>query len=653
MSSFSDEKIVLITASLNNINGFVLSKEFTTGNEPGRKVSIPIQSQNRHSIFSEKQYFAVLSEPLIFCCIFDTKSQCPTQYEIFSQQTSFVIPQNTQNFSLFRNIMVRFQKDQIQFYRQGTEYSLYSIKIPGIELFEMDSSTGEIYAFKEGTLIHFQFCSPINATGFDCLLFWLFYCLLEVKKDKEAADLLLQTPTPFERMVNLARNESDIFRFHLFKDYVYMIRHQYTLQRTAVAQFALELYIRIETSKEEPETDQFIQWINPLIEEGIILISTVEKLCKLYGWEEPLMNSLKQSDLFNVVMESNSIKEAEKILASIQSPEEFSKSALRIFNNCPMTIVNLISQRPDLIIGKMIPVLTSKIFMDKIIEFAKNHTLKDSWIRNLYSIQLSRTIEDKNDVLIDLIKNFCRRDSNSSKEDIDFLVRCLVDAKKFKMAAIGLFEREEYAYASGVSAHDPINGIDLIPSNISIEIRRRCALRILRSMDRKDAEKVAKKLLESTTGIDIITILEYLPNDTKIGGLRKVIQTYIDKNIQIAKEQKKKKEEALKGINESNEMVRVKQDQLFHMKRMQTCAKCGKLLLTDIGVVYPCGHALHKNCIKGFCSKDKNNGTCADCPMCGFSSIRMITRHFDPYPNSQYIDPWTVDEGELRKIFNR
>ncbi|KAH0789440.1 Pep3p [Histomonas meleagridis] len=655
MSTFSDDKVALITVSQGLINGFILSKEFT--DEPDDKrltINLPINHQISNAIYTQKPYLAVFCGSMIFCYYINTKTKAPiVTKDLFSRTTPFSISSGTTNFSFFGSVMVHFTKDEIFFFQQDHEDSLYSIKIPNVDIFEMDSATGEIYGFKGDTLVHYQFCSPISASGFDCLLFWLFYSLLAVRKEKEAADVLLLTSISFDQMVKLAHNESDFFRFHLFKEYVNVIQKQYILQRTAIAQFALELYIRIESLKEKPDTNEFIHWLEPLIKEGVIVLPTVEKLCKLYGWEEPLMSILEPPALFNVVMESNSISEAEKILSSIQDPECFSLSALRIFNNCSETIVNLVSGRPDLIIGKMIPVLASKLFMDKIINFFRNHTLKESWIRNLYSIQLSRTNTESEDVMIELVKNLCRKDSNSSKADIDFVVRCLVDEKKYKLAAIGLFEREEYIYASGVSALDPENSLDLIPIDISIDIRRRCALRILRSMKRKEAEQVAKKLLNETSGIDIITILEYLPSDTKIGSLRKIIPIYIDKNMKIAEEQKQKKEEALKGINESNEMVKVKKDQVIMLKSLQTCTKCGKLLLTDGGVVYPCGHAFHENCVRELNNKEKIEENCSDCPMCGFASIKMICQPFDRVPYDKYADIWTVEESELKKLLNR
>lgn len=649
ITQFNDDRFGVMVSSDSEVYYFVLGVDFFhQKDKSNRKVSFQISPKIRDSVFSENSFFGIINEPLILTFEFNRKQNAPSPAEIMSRQHFFEIQNGTRSFTFFANFMIHFTDDKIYFFDQKSQKYFYSLKISNVDMLEMDSATGDLYSIKGNYINHYQFDSPMKATGFDCLRFWLCYRLLATKKEKEAAEILLQTSIPFDQMVKFARNESNYFRLNLFKEYINLINPIYKLQRVAIAQFALELYIRIQSKEEKPNIKEFVSWFKKLKKDGLLVESAVEKLCKNYGWEEPLLEILEPPSLFNVKMENNKIDEAQTVLSKIKKPEDFSNNALRIYKQNTELVVNIIRENPELIERKIIPILSTKVFMDQIIDFFKNHTLKYQWLRHLYAIQLSKCNFQNEEIIDDLVKNFCYN-SLFTVSDVEFAVRCLIDEKKFKQAALALIEKGEYIYAAGVLSHgDPEKAFDLIPTDISIDVRRRCVLRILRSMNRKDAEKLAQKLLNSSSGVDIITILEYLPDNTKIAELRKIIPVYIDKNKKIAEEQNQIKEDALKGINDSNELAKIRKDQVINLPNMQLCSRCGKRLFTETGIVFPCMHAFHVDCLQVF-NQDKEK--CLDCPICGFSSVRMIDQPFEPDWDCRN-DPWTTDENELRRLIS-
>lgn len=650
ITQFADDHFGMMLSSNSELFYVILSADFIQQKDPkNRKISFPISPKIRNAVFSENRIFSIISETVMLKFAFDSEQNAPSVDEIMNRPQYFDIERGTISFTFFANLMLHFTTDRISFFDQNGVKPFYSLRVPAVDMFEMDSATGDLYSIRGSHLNHYQFDSPMNVTGFDSLRIWLFYRLLAAGQEREAAvEIFMHASLSFEQMVSVSRRQSDFFRLTLFKEYVNLIKPVHRLQRAAVAQFALELYVRIQSRADRTNTSEFVAWFRKLKSEGLLAESAVERLCKDYGWEEPLLDILEPPALFNVKMENDNVSEAISVLAEVRSSDDFSRNALRVYKSDAAAVVRMIKDNPELIAKNVIPILSTRVFTDQIVDFFRSHALKYAWLRHLYALQLAKCRFESDEATDDLIRSLCYN-SQFSAADVEFAVRCLVDAGKFGHAALVLIEKGDYVYASSVLSHgDTDKAFDLIPTDISIDVRRRCVLRILRSMNRSDAEKLALRLLNSSSGVDIITILEYLPDSTKISELRRIIPVYIAKNKRIIEEQNRVRDEALRGINDSNKLAKARKDRVISLPNMQLCSKCGKRLLTDAGVVFPCTHSFHDDCLSALSESGEEH---LDCPICGFSSVRMIDQPFEPDWGSRS-DPWTTDECELRRIIS-
>jgi hypothetical protein len=78
----------------------------------------------------------------------------------------------------------------------------------------------------------------------------------------------------------------------------------------------------------------------------------------------------------------------------------------------------------------------------------------------------------------------------------------------------------------------------------------------------------------------------------------------------------------------------------FTLVSVEICELCKNPLFSKEGIVYPCGHVIHVECVrKLLAALNRSDKTDAknECPVCGFVSVEMIDL---PFERRTYVDHW-------------
>lgn len=252
-----------------------------------------------------------------------------------------------------------------------------------------------------------------------------------------------------------------------------------------------------------------------------------------------------------------------------------------------------------------------------------------------------------------LVKEFIADPANNSMA-VEFMCRSLTSQQRYSDLAEGLKQRGEYVRAAGVAAlGDPDSAFNYLPGNdVDIVVRRRCASRILNSLSRETAEKiVADRLLDSEYGIDIATLIEYLPDKIEVKELSQTVACYNADQKEICRTQEKMQNDALEGINVINKLSKERIDDMMNVKPYQPCSVCCKSLFTEQGIVYPCQHSVHDKCARELTKgmKISEDDLTKSCPICGILSVRMIDEPFGDLGDE--VDPWSISKEDLEKLY--
>ena len=111
----------------------------------------------------------------------------------------------------------------------------------------------------------------------------------------------------------------------------------------------------------------------------------------------------------------------------------------------------------------------------------------------------------------------------------------------------------------------------------------------------------------------------------------------------------KKINEALIGCDKADKFLNDYEDKAVKLTSMTSCSQCKKPIFTEAGIVYPCSHILHYRCAMDVARQIKNDKIdfTADCPICGFLSIRLIDQ---PFGVDKASDPWSVEPEKLQNL---
>lgn len=618
-----------------------MKKRTTTYNLPGLKKS-------SGAIFSENHLFGAITEMFQFKFNMYTDKK-PSPRQILDNQIALPIEKGAIGSSLYSDFTLQYFNEKVVFFLDGTDNPVFELQVPQNYMFDFDTVTASLYGFDGNKIIRYTFGRNISLTDSPsgAFRYWMYRHLVQVHQEDEAAKVLLNNEMPFDSVLAIVRKESDELRLRLYKELIANLKDSFALQKATLVITAFDLYVRLESEKEEPNVKEFCDWANNYVRVNhYINDQTLQKICAEYGWEEPLGQLSKSIDSLNLRMENNDYEAAIQILPSISEISDFKNATLRLYKTQPETIANAVKARSDTIIPQFIPILLSPYCKDFVLRLVDSRSLSSSWIRSVFVTHLA-TVDDE-ERMEDLIFKFFP-DVYLTPNDIQFATRTLLEAKKYMSLATGFQERKEYENAVKIaSLGDPEKSFQFIPTDASAELKKRCSTRILRSMNKTEAANLARNLLGTYSGIHIATVLGFLPEDIKVAELSDAIARYSSQNSQIYAQQQVEYNQAINGINQSLQLIADKEAKVFRFPSMTSCSKCGKALLTEEGVVYPCDHAFHYDCAHELCKSVNKDAPERDCPICGFTCVQMIDEPFDEVSPSQ--DPWTLDRDILNRM---
>ena len=677
---FQDERIVFSYFVGDNLTQRIFENgKFSQIKDTQRSTTIFGFDPKRHPYFMENEYLAFSTrnqQQFMFYNIkLDPTIPKVTGSQVYRNLTNFNI--NFENddiknnkIAITHNIIYQFVKNKVSFYiisHNHNEDAVFSMTLPNANIFELDTVTGVIYSIKNNSIASYSFVSKYSdSTGFDVFRYWLFSHLMEQKKEDPAVEILSQSSTSFDRIIRFSKNQPDTFRLKLFKILLANAKQVHKLQCSAIAICILDLYVRIscmetDPTKKEERINEFIQWAKSMEEKQILTKQIIEKALIEYDWIDAYRHFLQPAAKFDLNMLLGKYQEAEEDLKQIREPNLYASAALRLSAHMKENVIADISARNDLS-SKIIPLITNDKFLPALEELAALGRLESGWLKRLFALCIAHKPNSAS--ISDFYKD-CLSDHFSDRFSENFscsqtLLRSLCSAKLYLEAAKCICQDQEFLpFAVGIAAlKSPEDAFDLIPPNAPITVKRRCALRILRSIKKDDTAIVAKKLLTSTNLIDMVTLIEFLPGTTSVREVSKSIYKYSINNQDAAKEEKKKSDAALKDISDTNELISTKSANVVKLFKYHTCSKCGKLLLNETGIVYPCSHALHQHCASEILetfpqSFGQEMNISDDCPICGFVCVRMIDHPFEPEcENQNFVDPWSVDRETLGKKYN-
>lgn len=620
---------------------------------------------------------------------------------IYDKGNCFSVIPNLKYLFVSHNIVFQIDDQKLYIFimsKNALNNSIDCIQLYDDSIFEFDTYSSNLYSISnDNQVTNYQFTSNIQATGFDSFLFWLYSRLNKKHNQKEsleaAACILSQASISFDQKFDLLRNQSDYLRLEVCLKMLEGMNKNYHRQRTVIAIMALDLYVRKETSEKisnplerKARIDEFIKWKDYLIRNKILTTSIIEKVLIQYNWNEALNAILQPSASFDLNMQLCQYDEALGHLMKIKQPETFSYSALRLHSLIPGEgVYDVVKKRDDAVHkGTLIPLMNNQYYVDHIKHLFLSGQLNTDWLRSLFSLYIAKYPDSL------LINQYFTNNPN----EIDVMIRSLLNSQRYFEVAHGICSIGNKSdlllmAVSILSKVSPQKAFDLIPEDIPLTLKRRCSLKILRSLKREDAEVIVQKtLLNSISGIDAETLIEFMPQTAKVGDLSKTIKRYVNRNLAFENEEKLKSEEALVGIQNSNELVEKKEPSVIKLYKYSTCDSCGRPLLNEPAVVYPCSHAFHIRCALNifnnvlfvdpnyppknnsnnnnsnnnlssnstFCSSSAlfnlNNSKPdlnADCPLCGFLCIKMISHPFEPN-RDPYKDEWATDQETLSRL---
>jgi hypothetical protein len=473
------------------------------------------------------------------------------------------------------------------------------------------------------------------------------------KEEKLAIAILPNISLPFDELLKMVGRRED-WRLLLFRNLLADFRSKQIKNHRAVAiaVLALDFYVRVESVQAKPGVTEFCNFVDGLIKDGLIDMATATKILSDYGWDAPLENLANPVTLFNQYLEQGIFDRAIVQLNRISDNKAFCDAALRIFPHMPDDVARAVEKRDSVDNEKLPPILISEPCRPLVFKLLHTGRLTKPWLRRLYSLVISR------DPTEELIEPFFTQFRRSGHLDVPAMVRCLVAAKEFKMLAVGLRANHEIVMAVTAAAKgDPVSAFDIIPQTEDPEVKKRCATRILRSLTRTDAEKVARRLVEgyAGAGVDVPTLLQFIPDDLPVAQLAVVLAEFTKTKTETAAEQRRSFDGSKNGILRAQKLQAERAPFISSLASTEPCEKCKTPLFAQPGLVYPCCHVLHLKCAEKIAKLlpmalgDKPLRLEDDCPFCGFLSVRMLAAPFVKPTSENGVDPWTVNEKELLK----
>ena len=550
-------------------------------------------------------------------------------------------------FVVMEDMVVAYGPNKLRFYQlvnqrghmsDDTEL-LFELTLP-YSLFETDISRGTVYAASGKNVFRVNFESDGRREGLEGIKLWLYKRLLEAKESIKAADALLRLKSvSFTEKIILSRGQSEELELHLFMEVLKMSHGRTRMVRKlrkVVALLAFDLYVRLECVKEHPNAEKFATWALQLVKDGLITTNIIIEGLTRYGWDAPISLLTDPSVVFDVLMESHSTKEALSQLKQIESGPGFVSRVLRLYREEPDAVSHLVTTRIGDLCGAFVPVLALPCSIDFFATFYQKQRPSLQWFLEMFCIWMARK-PDSDDVVIQFIS-----DNSLNQSLTSFMARCLLAEKRYRTLSLGYQKCNQHRKAAQVAAiGDPALAFDFMDP-MPATIKKKTAMRVLRSLDRSVAEKVASEKLLHTMLCDMGTVIEYLPDTTKVGELAEIGTDHILHQTALYEQCQDEINESCRGILDANNFADANTRDDFRLSPYQMCLRCGKPLLTEKCVIYPCMHHFHQRCAEEMVDIDISPDEVTHaCPLCGLLAVRMIDQPFLLH-KSVYPDPWSV-----------
>ena len=550
-------------------------------------------------------------------------------------------------FVVMEDMVVAYGPNKLRFYQLVNQRGnmsdeselLFELSLP-YSSFETDIARQVVYAASGKNVFRVNFESDGRGEGLEGIKFWLYKRLLEAKESIKAADVLLRLKSvSFTEKIMVSRGQSEELELHLFIEVLKMSYGRVRLVRKlrrVVALLAFDLYIRLECAKEHPDAEKFATWVMQLVKEGLITTNIIIEGLTRYGWDAPISLLTDPSVTFDVLMETHSTKEALSQLEQIQSGPGFVSRVLRLYREEPDAVSHLVTTRIADLCGAFVPVLALPCSLDFFGTFYQKQRPSMQWFLEMFCIWMARK-PDSDDIVIQFICD------NSMDESLtDFLARCLLAEKRYRTLSLGYQRCNQHRKAAQAAAiGDPASAFDFMDP-MPATIKKKTAMRVLGSLDRSVAEKVASEKLLHTMLCDMGTVIEYLPDTTKVGELAEIGTDHILHQTALYEQCQDEINESCRGIRDANDFAdsNTRADFLLHCPQM--CSRCGKSLLTETCVIYPCMHNFHQRCAEEMVDSEISpDEVTKACPLCGLLAVRMIGQPFLLHKKEKP-DPWEV-----------
>lgn len=568
------------------------------------------------------------------------------------QRIQFGIPYSSFEFfgfAVIGDIIVGYGPQKLRFYQmisaRGIDVNdkselLCEVNLPDVNVFESDTIQQVVYGVFKNKIYAFKFESEPRFKGLEGIKSWLYWRMIGSKEWTKAADVLLRMRSlGFNGQIVMARGHSLELELHLFTELLKLTseKTQFSKMRSVVAMMALDLYARLECGKEHPNAEAFVKWAQGLRREKLLSENTIRDVLLTYGWDEALRALSDPVYAFDFFMETLETKEALVQLEKMPGGFQFVTRALRLYQIEPEGVSRIVTTRTRELCGSLIPVLSLDCSRDFFSTFYHEKRPDMQWFLEMYCLQLSLDPTSE-DLAIRFIS-----DNYPDVELMEFIVRSFMSTKRYQTLALGYDSRARYRQAAQVAAFgDPAAAFPFM-QKMPPATKKRCAMHVLNSLKRNVAERVASEQLLHGNLCDIGTVIEYLPESTKVRELAEIASDYIadrGKDYAVCSEEAG---ECCSAIDLLHKFSESKTSEVVRLNGYQLCLHCGKSLLTENVIMYPCMHGFHETCAQEMVDGEVNPADVIHgCPLCGIHAVRMINIPFLSFTKSSE-DPWAFD----------
>lgn len=558
---------------------------------------------------------------IIFEFLLDAKNASPETDSLITRQQFYTIPEDTTGYCVMDEFMLSYNGNgHACMYCTAANEVVTDFVVSGARMFVFDPSSGAVYAVMQKTIAKLIFDRSGVGDDLSALRLWIYNQCLAKSKDDVAVHMLLRLKLDLDQLRKMIGRKPRM-KLRLYKEMMLKIMNKgvKTPQARALAIAAVDLYAMVEAANpRKHDVHGFVTFVRQLMKADLIAGKTVYHILRGYSWYDPLPELCDPKDVFNELMALGRYKEALALLPKM-SDDDFGPAALRILKYDAEQVCKALAARNSIDNLEYVPILMSDCGQTLVRSIFPTQEMKSDAMARIVATVIAQNPTKE------IIEEFLMK----RPDDLDFLVRSLVDSGKYLMAGYAFAAMGQWMKAVLVAAKEnPSAAFDLIPSDISSDDREQYTIRVLKSLSQEKASEVAMTLIKDGKGnsVDMAELIKCLPRDTTMSVLYNALCEFVDVNRKRLEEQQIQRDEALKGIEEARLLRETAVKEPVSVSSMETCVKCKMPVLSKEAVVYPCGHLLHASCVREIANEMKLVGTdiITDCPICGFLSVRMI-----------------------------